>query len=143
MRSAPLSQTVPFVKCSIQQISLQLHSLTVTLWNSILEDPQGHIQVRPCEPVWRGQPASLNRGGAHCSVGMGLYERVFRKPSQPKTQHVFCTHFCLGRKGSNLFHSLRSIGCYCGYDSGGARSLPPSCVRETRSQMYHLRNRGA
>jgi len=100
-------------------------------------------QVWPCEPGWRGQPASLNRGGAQCSVGTGLYERVFRKPSQPMTQHVFCTHLCLGEKGSNLFHSLRSIGCYCGHNSGGARSLPPSCVHETRSQRSHLCNRGA
>jgi hypothetical protein len=134
-------QTAPSVKRSTQQISLRLHSPTVTMWNSILEDLQGHIQVWPCEPTW-GQPASLNRGGAQCHVGTGLYAWVFRKPSHPATQHVSCTHLRLGRKGCNFFHSLRSIGCSCGHDSGGARTLPPSCVCETRSQRSHLCNRG-
>jgi hypothetical protein len=141
--SSSHGQTAPSVKRSIQQIPLWLHLPTVTLWNSILEDPQGHIQVWPCEPGWTAHPASLNRGGARCSVGTGLYEWVFRKPSQPATQHVSCTHLCLRRKGSNVFRSLTSIGCSCGHDAGGARSLPSSCVRDTRSQRSHLCNRGA
>ena len=133
-----MARLPPSVKRSIQQISLRLHSPTETLWNSILEDLQGHIQVWPCEPGWRRQPASLNRG-----VGTGLYEGVFRKSSHPVTQQVSCTHLCLVRKGSNLFHSLRSSGCSCGHDSGGASTLPPSHACETRSQRSHLCNRGA
>jgi hypothetical protein len=116
---------------------------TVTLWNSILEDLQGHIQVCPCEPECRGQTASLNSGGAQCCVGTGLYKWVFRTPSHPVTQNVSCSHVCLERKDSYPFHSLRSIGCSCGHNSSGASTLQPSCVCETISQMSCICNRRA